>query len=173
MASWVVERNALIRDLDRSLQRKSPNPNPIPVSGDRRSFEQCRLTLDADGCDQLCLLFRAQPLDPQQDYGRVALSCDGQVGVKVVIQRHANPAGLTRGLQNLGILGIRYSHLTHVDSRDSTRSEQACRTGSQPLVQQDGNHATRSIPRLSSSTLGLRTAGLGSSPRVREMDTRQ
>lgn len=87
-----------------------------------------------------------RPSTRQQDHGWATLTGDGKVGMKIVIERDANPARIPSGLEDLLILSLSQTHLIHVDEEDG-------RARRQPPIEQNLDHATRSIPRLSSSTV--------------------
>jgi hypothetical protein len=74
------------------------------------------------------------------------------VGVKVVIERDANPRLPPRDLQNLDILGALQAHLGHVHRVEAFLAEEPSGVRSQSLVEEKAVHATRSMLRLSSST---------------------
>jgi hypothetical protein len=80
------------------------------------------------------------------------MSSDGEVGVKIVIERHANPARLPRTLKDLDILRRGQPDLTHMDCLNAALRQQDGGPRRQSLIEQNRDQATRSIPRLSSST---------------------
>jgi hypothetical protein len=84
--------------------------------------------------------------------GGAAFRGDSQMRVKVVVQRHADTVLEPGCRQNLGIFGPVPSNLHYMHGVKATRPQDRRRTGRESLVQQECDHATRSIPRLSSST---------------------
>lgn len=103
--------------------------------------------------DQLSLLLGCHTFYSQQDHRGSSLTGDREVHMKIVVERDTNPARKTSGIEKLTIISLRQSDRTHVYCVDAPFAKQDRRTRSQALVEQNRNHATRSMPRLSSSTL--------------------
>lgn len=74
------------------------------------------------------------------------------MGVKIVIEREANPRLAPGDLQNTDVLRALHAHLGYMHRVESLLTEDSCGLGSQSLIEQKPSHATRSMPRLSSST---------------------
>lgn len=76
-----------------------------------------------------------------------------QVRMKIMIQRHAHSRVASRELQNFGILSLIHSNLGNVNSVKPFPAKNCRRMRSQPLVEKNPLHATRSVPSRSSSTV--------------------
>jgi hypothetical protein len=72
-----------------------------------------------------------------------------QGGVTIVIESDANPARIPRRLQDFGVLSLSQTDLAHVDCIDAAFREQDGRARRQSQIEQNPDHATRSMPRLS------------------------
>src|SRR5262249_15017890 len=124
----------------------------VTVRRDRCAFGKRNLTVQADPLNHSGLNLRAQSFNPEQDHGWTPVASNREVCMEVVIKRHANPIPRSRCVENLHILGFANADLANVDGFDAALTKQYRCTRGQPLVQQNRDHATRSMLRLSSST---------------------
>jgi hypothetical protein len=77
----------------------------------------------------------------------------GQVRVEVVIERHANARIVSGELQDLRVLGAVHADFGDMHGVEPLPAKDGGRTGSEPLVEKDSFHATRSVLSRSSSTV--------------------
>ena len=73
--------------------------------------------------------------------------------MEVMVHGHANAFLRSSRRQNVKILGSIQSNLHDVDCIEAALSQQGGGAWRKSLIQQNGGHATRSRPKLSSSTL--------------------
>ena len=81
------------------------------------------------------------------------MSGDRKVSVKIVIERDANPTRIPGGLQDLGVPEPQPNRSHSRGCIEAAFCEQDRGARCQSLVEQNLDHAMRSIPRLSSSTI--------------------
>jgi hypothetical protein len=83
-----------------------PHADAFTVCGNRRSFRQGRLALNANGSNQVSLAFSIKPLNSQQHDRRATLSGTRKMCVKIVVQCDADPVLVPCFLQNEKILRL-------------------------------------------------------------------
>src|ERR1051326_4201633 len=116
-------------------------------------MRKCDFTFKADRLDQSCLFCSAQALNTEQNHGGLPLSGSGEMCVKIVVEGDADPIRPPRLTENLSVIGSSHSDLAHVKRVESASPKDFSRLRRQPLIHQNRIHATRSMPKLSSSTV--------------------
>ena len=129
------------------------NPHRNPIRRNRGTIGQGTLAMPANGLDQFRLRARAESLDSQENDGGTAISGKCEVSMKVVVQSYTDTILISSDFQNIGVVGFRHSDFHYVNSVEGSFSKERRGTRRKTLVEKDGYHATRSMLRLSSSTL--------------------
>ena len=88
------------------------------------------------------LLNRIEAFQPNQNHRRRVRPAERQMGMEVVIERHACSAILSGELKNFLVVSAIQTHVHHMDSVPSVRSEQRRCVWCHALIEQDPVHAT-------------------------------
>ena len=138
---------------NRHLKGRRRNANTLTIRGDCSALRKHNFALEADRLNPSGLSFRIQSLNTKQDYRGASRSGERKMSVKVVSESDTNPICLPRRLENLRVFGLRQSDLTDVDRVNAANPKNRRRTRRESLVEQNRDHATRSMLKLSSSTV--------------------
>ena len=134
-------------------ERQSPDTDAFAIRRDCGAFRESVLALNVHCSDQIGLALRVKPLDTQQHRRRTPVSSHCKVRVEIVAQRYTHAFVVTIPFQNLDVLGLCHSDFGDMNRVPPVLAENRRRTRSEPLIQQNALHATRSMLNLSSSTV--------------------
>jgi hypothetical protein len=102
--------------------------------------------------DQIGLTFRIEPLHAKEHDGGTPIPGRSQVCVKVMVQSYTDARLVSCELQNLGVFGSMHSDVEDMNGVKPLLTKYGRRTRSEPLVEENSSHATRSVLKCSSST---------------------
>lgn len=130
-----------------------PDADAFAIRRDRGAFGEGVLALKAHRLDQIRLALSVKSLNAQQHPRRASLAGPCQVRVEVVVQGLARPFIVSGRLQNLDVLSFLHPDFGYMNCIHTAPAKNRSRMPSEPLIEQNAFHATRSMLKRSSSTV--------------------